>query len=190
MVTAIGGGIAHRKGVTDNDPETGRFVGGSSELTDKQRNFVTKYVANGGDSLEAARDAGYAFPPQDSWRLMRNPAVSAQIRVAMSAKIERGAAKGLRFMEDAVDDPVMPAPVRFQAAKFLVEAAGYGLAAQALQAKVGGEGEKLLSEMTMGELEDHVKRQGAAFDAMKRAKLEMVEVESVTEQTSDTPVAS
>lgn len=180
-----GGGTAFAEGVTERDLSNGRFVASPvGNLTEKQKAFVDFYVSNGGDAQLAAKSAGYADAKLDGWRNRNNPAVQIAIRNAQALAIQEGAAVAWKFMVEAIKDPVMPAPVRFQAAKWTLEASGHGLAAQALLAKVGGGADKPISEMSVSELEDYVKRLGSAVESAKVAEGRVVENEA---SASDSP---
>jgi phage terminase small subunit len=171
-----GGGAAYAGGVIETDARSGRFVVASKEtLTDKQRQFVENHFANGGDATKAAKDAGYANPMQDSWRLRQNPAVLAAIRATAAQAVADGAPVAWGVMQELMTQADTPAQVRFQAARWTLEAGGHGLAAQALLARAGGAGEKAISEMSVAELEEYVKRQQSAVDALKACEGRVVD---------------
>lgn len=44
-------------------------------LSDRQRTFCEFFSQNGGNALQAARDAGYKFPEAESVRLMKKPGI-------------------------------------------------------------------------------------------------------------------
>jgi hypothetical protein len=171
-----GGGTAMAEGVIENDRGTGRFTGRADSLTSQQNAFVAEMVANGGKPTESARRAGYAFPSQDAYKLMRNPAVLSAIRHEQQRAITSGASVAWGTMMDLMTGADVPAPVRFSAAKWTLEASGHGLAAQALAAKGTDPDSKPMSEMTVAELEEHVKRMGAAVETMKQAEGKVLEV--------------
>lgn len=50
-------------------------------LTERQRRFCEAFAANGGNAMDAARQAGYARPAQEGARLLEN----AGIRAALEA---------------------------------------------------------------------------------------------------------
>lgn len=177
-----GGGIAVLEGVAERD-QTGRFIQtGRQNLTEMQTQFVRVYVRNGGNAKEAQAEAGYSPDPARRWELMNNPAVREAIRVEQSKAVAEGASVAWGVMRELMTDPVAPAPVRFQAAKWTLEASGHGLAAAALMLKAGDGQEKPLSEMSVAELEEHVARAGKAVEAMKSAQKV---IECAPEQTSD-----
>lgn len=175
-MSSNGGGTAYAGGVIESDPHTGRFSpAGTDQLTEKQQVFVAHYVSNGGKATEAAEAAGYANPKTDGWRNRNNTAVAAAIHRAQVQAITEGAAVAWGTMQDLMKDTA-PAQVRFQAAKWTLEASGHGLAAEAIKARLGGAGEKSISEMNVAELEAYVKRQQEAVDAMKACEGRVVEV--------------
>ena len=68
-------------------------------------------------------------------------------------------------MRQLMTDETTPAPVRFQAARWSIEAAGHGQAAQAASAPAA---EKALHEMSVQELEAFISRGESALSGMKR----------------------
>ena len=83
-------------------------------------------------------------------------------------------------------DVTAPHAVRFQAARWTLEASGLGLAAQV--AKAQGEGEKDLAGMTLGELEAFISRGREALASLKSvhpATVVEVEALSAEEQAKD-----
>lgn len=163
-----GGGIAAKQGAVTNDSRTGLFTQ-TDVLTDKQEEFVKQYFANGGNATKAALDAGYAYPPQDAWRLMRNQAVKNAINQAVGERVATGSVIAWGVLEEIMQDREAPPAVRLGAAKWTLEASGHGLAAEAVRAKLGGSDSKSLSEMSLEEMEEFVKREQMALDELKRA---------------------
>ena len=172
-----GDGTAFAEGVIETDARTGRFTAtGMDQLTEKQQAFVALYVSNGGKSYEAAEAAGYVNPKTDGWRNRNNPAVAAAIHRAQVQAVTDGAPVAWGVMQELMTKADTPAQVRFQAARWTLEASGHGLAAQAIQAKLGGGGDKPISEMSVAELETYVKRQQEAVDALKSCEGRVVDV--------------
>lgn len=163
------------EGVIENDPSTGRFLGKVSALTDQQARYVREYVRNGGNATAAALSAGYKDGAARAWELKRNPAVLSAIRLEQSQAIADGASVAWGTVMRLMSDPEVPAPVQFAAAKWTLEASGHGLAAQAVMAKLANPESKQVSEMTVAELEDYVKRQAAAVEALKQAEGKVIE---------------
>lgn len=161
-----GGGLASKHGVVDKDRRTGRFVG-TEELTEKQRAFVDAMLVNGGKETDAAKAAGYANPREEGWRLRRNPAIQHEIRTRMQERVLGGQVTAWNVMQELMTDPTVAAPTRFAASKWTLEAAGHGLEAAKLRAKVGLESQKSMSEMTTEELEAHVAMLSAAVAGKK-----------------------
>lgn len=48
-------------------------------LTEKQRRFVEAFAANGGNGMDAARQAGYSRPKQEGARVLENAGIQAAI---------------------------------------------------------------------------------------------------------------
>lgn len=81
------------------------------KLTDKQRAFIAAYIACGWNATEAARQAGYASPMQEGWRLLRNAEIDAAISAALDAAampanevLARLADHARGTMDDFLDD--------------------------------------------------------------------------------------
>lgn len=143
-------------------------------LTEKQAAFVGLYVELGGQQTKAAELAGYADPGASAYRLMRLSHVQAAIRGEQSRLVLQGGAKGLKWMVGALDDPKLAGAVRFQAAKWLAEAAGHGLAAQ--RANLGlPPTDKPLSEMTLDELDTFIAAGKRAVDTLKQDRERTIE---------------
>ena len=116
-----------------------------TEFSEQQQAFIREMVMGTGDRLQAAKVAGYADPYQAGWYQMQQSRVVEEIKNQRHRLIEGdGACLALRTMKELML-PGNPGGVRFQAAKYFLDAAGHG-------AK-GDEGrEKSLSEMSAEEL--------------------------------------
>ena len=151
------------KPIEDEDSRSWRDGHG---LTEKQAAFVTHLVL-GNPPGKAAEMAGYSHPDQSSWRLTRVPAIQAAIRKESERiLITQGVPAALGFMIKAPSDPKLPGAVRFQAAKWVMESAGHGLAAQRAALGLPGD-DKPLDEMSVGELEAFLAAGQAAIAAVK-----------------------
>ena len=136
------------------------------------------FVAGGLSAAEAAKRAGFVGE-NEGWRLVRIPHVQAAINQARAALIAGDGARlawrtMARLMEDGAGSP--PA-VQFQAARWVLEASGQGLAARI--AERTGDPEKALSEMSLGELEGFISRGRAALSGLRSAAGPVVEVAAV-----------
>ena len=145
-------------------------------LTEKQAAFVGAFVGQGLSATEAATVAGYGSPRVEGWSLLRVPAVQAEIAKARAALISGDGARlawrtMARLMEDGAGSP--PA-VQFQAARWVLEASGQGLAARI--AERGVEPERALAEMSLGELEGFIARGRAALSGLRSAAAPVVDV--------------
>ena len=156
----IGGGSAARSGSIRNSAR-GRFYG-TGQLTESQAEFVEHFV-NGSTQTEAARRAGYSSPASEAWRLLRlshvQDAIEAGFRLAISIE---GAQLAWRTMSGLMEDASTPAQVQFQAARWVLEAAGIGLAPRA-RGEASFQSAKPLQEMTHGELETFISEGRAAL---------------------------
>jgi hypothetical protein len=120
---------------------------------------VREYVANGGDRQKAARLAGYSDPRTEGYRLLN----MQKVRDAIKREQERvimceGGSRALAAMLGLLGEET-PHNVRFQAAKWILEAAGFGLAASIAGERNPSE-DMPLSEMCYEELEELVRRSG------------------------------
>ena len=145
-------------------------------LTEKQAAFVEGYVSGGLSAGEAARRAGF-LGEAESWRLVRIPHVQAAIHAARAALISGDGARLAwrtmsRLMEEGSGSP--PA-IQFQAARWVLEASGQGLAARI--AERGIEPERALAEMSLGELEAFIARGREALGGLRSAALSAVSVD-------------
>jgi len=140
-------------------------AGDSAGLTAMQAAFVRHVALDCMTQTKAAEAAGYAQPAARAVELVRTPHVMAAIHAARSAIINTDlAALGLRTMRDLMADPSNPAPVRFQAAKWSLEAAGH----KAEQDKAGLPAhERPLHEMSLTELESFIARGEGALSKLR-----------------------
>lgn len=148
-MAANGGGVAVAAGVVAHEPGSGRFLG-TTGLTDKQTAFVAAYVTNGANGGLAAEAAGYSSE-RDAWRLLRNRTIRDAIAERMEAQVLGGGVVGLGVLTSVAQDKAAPAAARVSAAKWLAEAAGFGLAARKSGELVGDD--RPLEERSLGELE-------------------------------------
>lgn len=151
-----------------NEPDSEIESGAALGLTLKQKEFVRLMTAEGMCQTKAAEAAGFSFPSQEASRLVRLPHVRAALHAARQAAIEGELASlGLRTMRELMTDATTPAPVRFQAAKWSIEAAGHGAAARQAAAGLPAS-EKALHEMSVEELEAFIQRGDAALSGLRR----------------------
>lgn len=130
-----GGGLAAASGAIRNG-RSGRWVSavGPDSLTDQQRRLVSEYVRNGGNARAAGEVAGYS--PNAVYTTMRLPHVREAVQQALDMALRtEGATLAWGCVRSMLVDPGTPANVRLQAARFTLEHAGLGLAAQ--QARMG-----------------------------------------------------
>lgn len=121
-------------------------------LTEMQATFV-KHYSNGLNQTKAAELAGYSNPPTDAWRLLQTQSIIDAISRQMQTRLmTEGQQVALAFMLKAPGDEKLPGAVRFQAAKWLAESAGHGLAAQRAALGLPAD-DKPLSEMSITELD-------------------------------------
>lgn len=148
-----GSAKAIQAGATAQDERTGQFKSGSG-LTSQQREFVRRFVRNGGQARAAAIESGYSAERvrQSVAELMATP----KIRTEIKRESERYVAsnlqtKALGTMERLLDDESTPHNVQFQAAKWVMETSGIGGSGNAQGAE--NPDEKPLDEWSINELQ-------------------------------------
>lgn len=139
---------------------------GLEGLTEKRKKFVQNVLA-GMKPAKAAEVAGYAHPHQAANYLTHQ----SSIRQALQRESERvllteGLSNSLRFMVTAPMNERLPGAVRFQAAKWVMETCGHGLAVQRAALGLPGD-DKPLEEMSVGELEAFLSAGQSAIAAIK-----------------------
>lgn len=148
-----GSGSAASAGAIVNHEGTGRFVGGAN-LTQMQLDYVKAFMANGGVQRAAAKAAGYSSPDSAGWYLSRHPAIVAEIRARQIAAMSGLSVVAVGTLRAVMQDETAPAAARVQASRFALEAAGFGIQAEALKLRFAGIGdEKDLSAMSIPELQ-------------------------------------
>lgn len=167
-MAATGGGMALQAGATKQNKRTGQFESGGT-LTDKQTAYVAEYLRNGGQQGKAAEVAGYSSPDQAASHLMTLPQVKTAISTRMIDRINgAGGMKSVNWMISTLDDKTAPHNVQFQCAKWLAEAAGYGLAPKKAKEQADdGQFVKSPRDMTVAELERLVETAQRRYDQMK-----------------------
>jgi len=141
--------------------ETDGFV-----LNAQQEAFVEAYVANGGNAKAAARAVGYEETNGPS--LLKNHKVREAIELKRDTDIKTsGATQAWQVMQSLLTDPSAPAQVRFQAARWTLEASGHGLSAVAAALAVGNRGKKDLQDMSVSELQEIADRAKDWLNSMK-----------------------
>jgi hypothetical protein len=144
----------HRSGVTNG--RAGRFTP-THALNEPQGVFVREYVANGGDRQKAARLAGYSDPRTEGYRLLNTQKVRDAIKHEQERVITcEGGSRALAAMLGLLGEET-PHNVRFQAAKWILGAAGLGLAASIAGERNLSE-EMPLTEMCYNELQEFVRQ--------------------------------
>ena len=138
-------------------------------LSEQEIRFCDEYVSNGGDAMAAAKAVGFDDPKAAAKEALADPRVRQSIELKRDVEIKTmGATKAWQVIEQLMTDPASPAQVKFQAAKWTLEASGHGLSAVAASLQLGlRKSNKPLSEMSISELEEFVVRGRATFDTMK-----------------------
>ena len=175
-----GGGVAAAQGAIANGG-SGRFVG-TSQLTDRQRQFVVYYVHNGGHAAAAARAAGYETPAQAAHRNLGSRRVQEAIKREREKFINGDLANAAACcIRDLITDTDTPANVRFQASKWALEAAGHST--KGADAAADG-GDKSLNEMTIDELQAFINGGQQAIADKRDQEARTIDVQPGSAQVS------
>lgn len=158
-------------------------------LTAKRRKFVNN-VLLGLKPAKAAEVAGYSCPAQAANYLTNQLSIQNAIqRESQRVLMTEGLSNSLRFMVSAPGNEKLPGAVRFQAAKWVMEAAGHGLAAQ--RAALGlPDSDKPLSEMSITELDAFLAAGRGAIAQIKANEMRTIEGESRNIDTDGVGVAT
>jgi phage terminase small subunit len=160
---------------TDKDQWKGGVIANidnAPALNDQQEQFVAEYVRNGGNSTAACIKAGYE--PNTGTELMKNHKVRQAIELKRDLDIKMsGATKAWDVMQGLLTDPAAPAQVRFQAARWTLEASGHGLSAIAAAIHMKKGGAKELHEMSVTDLQEMVDRYREQLTSMKQVVTEV-----------------
>jgi phage terminase small subunit len=138
-----------------------------TEILDQQQAFAEAYVLGHGNATQAAIAAGYSAisARQTASRLLHTPHVQEAIRRAQSHVLRsRLASKALGVLEKILDDDSAPAGVRVDAAKTVLDRAGFSAARTPEQ---DPDYEKPLHEMTTVELETIARGLQRTLDKMR-----------------------
>lgn len=121
-------------------------------LTEQQQRFVAEFVANGGNGKQACVSAGYAAKSahQEAYRLLRKPHVLDAVRKEQARVLGTMSAKALHVLDQLLGDTEISPAVRLDAAKTVLDRAGYVSARTPAHAIAGDE--KPLNEMSTDEL--------------------------------------
>ena len=153
-------------------------------LTDKQEAFA-RAVADGATASKAARMAGYADNTASSIttqasRLAHDPNVRRAIHNYREDRLSGPmASKALSCLESVMDDTAAPPAARLQAARWILEAAGHGVAAQSLQLRAGSVvADRPMSDWSLAELEAMVAQREGELEGLRPVSARSIEVES------------
>jgi len=134
-----------------------------------------KHYSNGVTQTKAAELAGYSNPGTDAWRLLQTPSIlDAITRHAQQRLITEGQQAALAFMIKGPSNEKLPGAVRFQCAKWVMEAAGHGLAAQRAALGLPAD-DKPLSEMSITELDAFLAAGRGAIAQMQSDKMRTID---------------
>jgi phage terminase small subunit len=172
-----------KRNKTDPDQWKGGVIirndGDAPALNERQEKFVDEYVRNGGNGLAAAKAAGF---DGNGGNLIADHRIRVAIEQKRDTEIKtQGASEAWRVMQSLLSDPAAPAQVRFQAARWTLEASGHGLSAIAAAIHMGQKGKKDPGEMTVSELTEIVERGRKQLESMKQVVNEMKSVEDAIE---------
>ncbi len=164
---------------------TVREVVNSSGLNPMQADFCVKHVVDGLTRAEAARAAGFTHA-YSSLDLLKNKSVRDCVNELRKAVIETdGVAIAWKTMQNLMTAAEVPHNVRFNAARWTLEAGGQGIAAKLAQAKIAVEKDKPLSEMTLSELEAFIQKGTSALKTIQEYQAPVMEMEQGEEEESE-----
>lgn len=166
-----------KKSTTEKAQWKGRVLVQTDEtpnISPQQEAFVNAYVANGGNADAAAKATGFA----GAGDLVKNHKVRQAIELKRDLEIKTtGATQAWQVMQSLLTDPAAPAQVRFQAARWTLEASGHGLSAIAAALHMGKAGSKDQHEMTVSELQQFVDKAREQLTSMKHVVAEVRSVQ-------------
>lgn len=125
--------------------------------TELQEAFVEAFVANGGNSAKAARQAGYSVKSarQIGGRLSRNPAIQKLIHAEQQRLIGGNlCSKALGVLERILDDPSAPYGARVDACRLVLDRGGHA-AGRAVEPQHTQD--KPMNELSIEELEEIIR---------------------------------
>lgn len=95
-------------------------------LNEQQKVFIARYLETG-DAVQASLDASYSSsnPGANAWRLLRLPNVSRAVALQARQRFAGLAPVALHVIEMIMLDTAVAARVRLEAAKTLLDRAGY-----------------------------------------------------------------
>lgn len=165
--------MAMPKGQTVHN--TSGHIVATQGLTDQQKAFVARYLANGGDQKDAAEYAQYAFPSQAGYQLMRRAHIQSAINKEMVLKLG-GRLASLAFNElEAILTDTRNCKdfkrLKLDAAKTVLDRAGHVAPKDA----GGAAREKELTDMSVEELEAFIRK---GREAQAGANKPLIEGES------------
>ena len=97
----------------------------STQLTPKQNQFINYLVVEGLHQTESARRAGYSYPGQTSYHLIKNPKIIRAIRQARQTYYQGELASlSVGTLRQVMQDTDAPAAARVQASRTVLELAG------------------------------------------------------------------
>ena len=152
-------------------------------LTDQQAEFVRQYVKNGGNGSAAAIVAGYGKEraAKTAYDLSRNPKIIDAIKLQQSRYISGELSNvALGTLGNIMKDETAPAAARVQASRWVLEAAGHGLPAAALAARLGmSDADKPLSEFSLADLEEMTRRASESLERMRSVNAPTIEADAI-----------
>ena len=176
-----------RRTETDRDQWKGGVIirhDTNPTLSPQHQAFVDAYVANGGNASAAGKLAGFADGPC----LLKNHKIREAIEIKRDTDIKTaGATQAWQVMQGLMTDPTAPAQVRFQSARWILEASGHGLSAVAAAIQLGKQGKKDQHEMSLSELADVVEKGRRQLESMRQVVGELKAVDDAVDVKPEDP---
>lgn len=140
-------------------------------LTEQQKTFVAELVVNACKPTQAARKAGYLYPGQEAYRLMKLPHIATAIHIERSRLIGGELASiAVGRLKDILSDTTVPSAVTLRAIDMTLSLAGHARSAEPARDRnygptgaVGSISLELLTEAELMTLHDRLESQARAL---------------------------
>lgn len=138
------------------DTGTGK-IRGADGITDRQAAFA-RLVGDGMSPVPAAREAGYATPAPEAYRLLRTPLVAAMIERRRLRRLAQGASLSLSYLQSVVTGADHDPRLRVKAAIALIAADQAAMAREQQRRQAAENPDASLSVMSLAEMQEHARK--------------------------------
>jgi hypothetical protein len=106
-----------------------------NSLTERQNLFIQSYVSNGGNAINASKDAG--ITRQSGYRMLSLAHIKTEIQNQIDKELKtQGISIAWGCIRGLIEDASTPSNIRLNASKWVLEHAGFGLAGASLRVGV------------------------------------------------------